>query len=1253
MTVSDFLNVFIQTASCDTVQCVEIPLNVIAYVRYTKADRKKIDDEHLVEIGIRDSSESNYFLNGKAFFDKSAEIFFTQETSEVGLQKMLQLTGIPISVNSTNIDPPSITNTNSYPATAPRFNTLASRVAPLRNSSQDLKRPDPEIHIQSDQNLRPQIRHPIDEEENTHQSTLPVHSVSARSLKRIQRSCSDSDTNRQRIELSDGENGHMTNGCEEASKIYHEDHDLPTVEDSQNIHNTWHTQGATKVISSVGRADLPQSTLDSQDTRNDEMSHIAQTGSLPNARSNVAISTSEFQPYHTDSSESRRVTTQNSVKGAYRIHVDGADQDEWDVPGTPRRLPNQMNGMLHPSGKGAETRKNSKRDKDPTEASDERSRQVRGSKYPLGARPRQPSARKVSEEMEITSGVGKEGDVDGKTNDPYSPSKKLGKKSQAAKNRNEDASAPSNRATNDSVASVKRPSAYKDLSNISHDTDIPADMVQRNPNASIDRSQILQSDAIQVREAVGHESNEVALLRIGFSPNIVQSSGICGSKRRNSRTHAQEDTATLPVGGCPEVQQVKIFELAKAAASHERHVDHDNRLRIGSTIGSLLQKRSLDTESLRSDAPLASEMNGTGLNAANAVAMKEISVSKRSPADALVQRRPATLAERFRSKPNLSNTMEKEFASRIRSPSPNRGASPSWNIEKVQNKATGRQTDPFTQRLKAISGLKNPSSKFVQSTESGISPVIARDTGSGKRLEANKTIAPASRPSFANANMKLADRQRLSGTPCSSHERAASFEEGANLSDNRLPGHRGKGETTPIAIPRKQSIISFSKSGPRNQGTSTNRRKRSRLPQADLTYQYNETGSSVPTRGNLNYFVVARVAHMVEEDRGGSCSPIHSTLHPEPDDLEPQHMRLCSQNTRVTNEGSPIPVTYSQDRTGPDLSPVQIKHFQSHASVECTNSSPKHHKQANLLSNAAPCRSPRLVSSLTGSYSCPSYPRNRKQQPSSPRETSETSCLPAHHFSEFGVIFNPATEETIFPSQPLDPFTSDSKTSSTSFIRMLRGTGDGSRKRPVPESAPERPLKRRASHVEHIHEDPDETLIASPRPLEDQDQDLSLSDSQAASPPEKPKMHDINTGWSENVQIHQQTIREILSETINASFILLLLFPVANAFLQRLLSSLVCGERSFTNIVKDYQQNGDSFVDQFHRDYQANIDSHKATADIIRLKMTTTFRRIIEDLELNLKSTKDRTEALELALGKSQTSLKTVTDATLAKFKTF
>ena len=261
--------------------------------------------------------------------------------------------------------------------------------------------------------------------------------------------------------------------------------------------------------------------------------------------------------------------------------------------------------------------------------------------------------------------------------------------------------------------------------------------------------------------------------------------------------------------------------------------------------------------------------------------------------------------------------------------------------------------------------------------------------------------------------------------------------------------------------------------------------------------------------------------------------------------IHDRSQRLSSQNTRVNENGSPMPFLfphyehvadegqYSDEEEGKDALAEALLEEQMGFSQQDDPVLPEPSLPHRPLVSAPP-----IFYSKTTAYQ--SRSNNSKQVPSSPHAASAFATLTPHHIYHDGEIVNAETKEAIIPSIPQDPFLGATQTPKNPFMDALRKSTKIAAKRLVAganEKKGSGGVNVRASFIQG--EDPDKTLV-EPKVRRKYKQ-VRVSDSSSSSQsgssiqesqPDEPSEEESDTEteakWRKALEPHQENMLECL-----------------------------------------------------------------------------------------------------------------------------
>ena len=260
--------------------------------------------------------------------------------------------------------------------------------------------------------------------------------------------------------------------------------------------------------------------------------------------------------------------------------------------------------------------------------------------------------------------------------------------------------------------------------------------------------------------------------------------------------------------------------------------------------------------------------------------------------------------------------------------------------------------------------------------------------------------------------------------------------------------------------------------------------------------------------------------------------------------IHDRSQQLSSQNTRVNENGSPMPFViprneyvadegrFSDEDDGMDaLAEARLEEFTILHIDDPVLSEPSLPHRPLVPTFPIPPSKITAYQSLSN---------NSKQVPSSPHAPSAYGTLPPHHIYHDGEIVNAETKESIIPSIPQDPFLGATKNSKNRFMDALRKSTEVAAQRPVAgvnDKKGSDGMSMRPSFVRG--EDPDKTLV-EPKvrrkykqvPVSDSSASSqsgsSIYESESDEPSEEESDTEIEARWRKALEPHQEHMLECL-----------------------------------------------------------------------------------------------------------------------------
>ena len=193
--------------------------------------------------------------------------------------------------------------------------------------------------------------------------------------------------------------------------------------------------------------------------------------------------------------------------------------------------------------------------------------------------------------------------------------------------------------------------------------------------------------------------------------------------------------------------------------------------------------------------------------------------------------------------------------------------------------------------------------------------------------------------------------------------------------------------------------------------------------------------------------------------------------------------RLSSQNTRVNENGSPMPFFIARNENTAPEEQYSDEDDGKHALAEARLEEQLALQDGDPISLSGPLVSltppiPNVSIPQSKHRAYQGLPNNSKHVPSSPHAPSALSAIPPHHLYDDGEIVNVVTNEAIVSITPQDPFLGATQKPQNSFMEALRKATEFVAKHFVPGASD----NKNSGGVEmqkppDVGDDPDETLV--------------------------------------------------------------------------------------------------------------------------------------------------------------------------------
>lgn len=261
--------------------------------------------------------------------------------------------------------------------------------------------------------------------------------------------------------------------------------------------------------------------------------------------------------------------------------------------------------------------------------------------------------------------------------------------------------------------------------------------------------------------------------------------------------------------------------------------------------------------------------------------------------------------------------------------------------------------------------------------------------------------------------------------------------------------------------------------------------------------------------------------------------------------------RLSSQNTRVNENGSPMPfyITHNDDMAAEEQLSDEDDGKDALAEARLEEQRVLQDDDFILPEPILPLRPPASAISApqTRATAYQSLSNNIKQVPSSPHAPSAFGTMPPHHVYHSGEIVNVETNESIIPVKPQDPFLGATQKPQSSFMEALRKSTEIAAKRAVhgvnKKRGPDGVVMRQALNVV---EDPDKTLVEPNLSInhrhvhvsDNSSSSQSGSSTQVSEPDESSEEEgdtEAEAKWRKQLEPHQENMLECLLKISHVS----------------------------------------------------------------------------------------------------------------------
>lgn len=590
--------------------------------------------------------------------------------------------------------------------------------------------------------------------------------------------------------------------------------------------------------------------------------------------------------------------------------------------------------------------------------------------------------------------------------------------------------------------------------------------------------------------------------------------------------------------------------------------------------------------------------------------------------------------------------------------------------------------DPFASRLSAVIANAGPTNVGVTG---GVSMSVPE--GNQFRRAPQEAKHVLGRPSLMHRSRTLATPSLHTPDaglkkPIQRSKRKAIVQTGSTLkkvkgSSLGFDGPRMSIETTPPLASRKTPIISFSTSGPRNQGIGTKARaKKSRIqvPVVQCAVPSNGKGKLNNTANEPK--VPAAPIHLLEQQQqqqphshsivnkpkqSRDLSPNAKPLTQSDQELHTERLGLkpSSQTTRVDHNGSPMPTRHLTNRHIPSpshgTSPENVCRPDSDSGEMLgdgedgflNDADQDSYKEGQLLQPILSSTTDISQTSMpqVGAYTWLNTSLTKKQIPSLPQAPSVASALPVHYVHRISKLVNPHTEEAVIPSTIKDPSISRG-TRLSHFAQLLQNASEKGPESLVEATAIDFPKKMRLSTDVLVVDDPERALVElseEPRKSKPTTADrLSSPSSSSSSSKQSSEMamsptlvenqtETTPTQWKKALQPHQRNVLDVLIQISH-----------------QLLAHMIKSEDAFMVLIDDFRKGGNLLIDHLEKEHETENLAQTASTKALRQKVVGIYQKANADLQLNTSNIRGRTKDIEEQWEARQNSLMAKVNAALA-----
>ena len=604
--------------------------------------------------------------------------------------------------------------------------------------------------------------------------------------------------------------------------------------------------------------------------------------------------------------------------------------------------------------------------------------------------------------------------------------------------------------------------------------------------------------------------------------------------------------------------------------------------------------------------------------------------------------------------------------------------------------------DPFASRLSAVvATARSPNVHFTiangELSPKNVEPLKGPQEAK-RRLGRPSTIHRLGNP----ATPSLPTSDTNSTRPLQRPKRKATVQ---FVSTQKKPNHRSidsyesppvTGRTPPPPAIRKTPIISFSSSGPRNQGIEIKARAKQLKQQKSIQLGTGANDLNGKIDNAVERFVVPRVPidaiktqkQMLPPDTGTAIEQpldLPSDTEPliQPEIKELPHMRQgrplqqvvtskvglkpSSQTTRVNENGSPMPSRHPNNRS--ISSPVlgTSSDIQDAPSPECEKVIadsdgdhdrdhvflvPTDDKSRKVQQKPPTVRPPMFDLSQSSMPSMGAYRLfkpsvSQRNAPSPPQAPAVTFAHSDHHMHQSGernpLPMEKGVTKDLFP---------DLTTEISHFSHLLQSASAKATKRPAEAMIEGCVKKARLSADNSAVDDPEETLVelseTPPRgrkiktiEVPSTGSSSSLSEDTAVENVSPTLIEDMteqtSDQYAKTLHPHQRNVLDVLIQISH-----------------QLLAHMAQSEDAFMLLFDDYKRSGNLLIDHLEKQHEAENLARTASSEALRQKFARLFQKNSADLELKTEEIMGRTEGVKKEWKSAQDALMAKVDEALA-----